>query len=129
MIALSLLNNTEEIKTLIVRNLPLPHIGIPLPDIDWITDEYMKWSKGIPLYNEYITKAMAKFFCYMYGTQVPKEWVFSAVKCLEIAFYIDLYLKPAREERSDEKANNIINELIKALKTGECDQQSEYCNK
>ena len=122
MTTLSLLKNIEEIKSLKIFKLPFPDDHTRHPEADWIKTQFLKWSEQLSSFNLFIDTALVDYVSVGYGTHPPKERLLIVVKGLEISFRIDLYLKRAREERSEEEAKMIVHQLIETLKTGQCDK-------
>lgn len=121
MTTLSLLKSIEEIKSLKVRKLSIPVWEIRHPDSDWIRDQYLQWSQQMPVVNDYVDYTMLLNITLIAGAKAKKERVLSALKASEIIFYIDFYLKPSREAKSAQMAEEVVNNLIDALKSGRCD--------
>ena len=120
----SLLKNTEEFKQAKVRVLPFSAIGVQnVTDEQWLRTEYNNWSKQLPDYNFELDQILLSIFITAFSEYKTQERLLSAIKIGVTPFYIDVHLATIRKERSSQKAKELINGAIEALRTGECDQQ------
>ena len=127
MITLSLLNNIEEILSIKLKKLPIPDTDSTNPDIEWIANEYNKWSKQYSFRSPYVDKTLIEWACRMpvpitqSATTSTKQRLLNYLKAVEIMIYMDAYLKTARAEKSEEKARDVVQQLLDALRTGQSD--------
>ena len=126
MLTLSLLKNVDELLTLKLKKLPVPD-GILNPDIEWFANEYNKWSKQYSFRSPYVDKTLIEWACRMpvpitqSATTSTKQRLLNYLKAVEIMIYMDAYLKTARAEKSEEKARDVVQQLLDALRTGQSD--------
>ena len=119
-----LLKNTEEFKQARVRHLPFNAIGVHNEtDEEWLRTEYNNWSKQFPDHKFELDQILLSIFIPAFSHYKTKERLLSAMKMGATPFYIDVHLAAIRKERSAQKANQLINGAIGALRTGECDQE------
>ena len=129
MITLSLLNNIEEIRSIKLKKLPIPDTDSTNPDIEWIANEYNKWSKQYSCISPYVDNALIQWISRFpvwttdSGRYPTKERFLNYLKCIEISFYIDAHLKRAKAEKSEQMARDVVQQLIDALKTGQRDHE------
>ena len=118
----SLLDNIEQIKSLKLRKLSIPDSETTHADIQWIGEQYLKWSDQFSVNNRHIDSTLILFSCGLFGPEPQKEYILKAIKAIEILYYIDLYLTPARKNKSAEEAKEMVGKLINALKTEQCNK-------
>ena len=108
MTALSVLKSVDELETVIIRLLPFPTEERLHPDYEWVSEEYTKWAKKFPDYNQTVCNYIT-YLVYSVHIRCPsKERLLSVAKLSENSFAIDYYLTPILKERSSEKAQQLM---------------------
>ena len=121
MITLSLLKNIEELESIKITRLPIEQLEELHPDHQWVLSEYKKWAEKFPDYSPRLAHIIGYMNNTVYMRCSSKETILNAIKVTENSAQIDVYLPAIREERSSEKLKDLIEKILKVLKTGESD--------